>query len=124
MNGGGNCGSKSSVECKDTPNPINKSAKLEQIIAKLRALKVEREEAIKDVEEKKEKMTKAADLNEYRRAKFRWEQAKKHLDSIHARAGIMFATKMLLEKNAGKRNRNRKTIRKAKWGSRTTSRRF
>jgi len=124
MNGGGNCGSKSSVECKDTPNPINKSTELERLIAKLRALKVEREEAIKDVEEKKEKMTKATDLNEFRRAKFRWEQAKKHLDRINALARFMFETKKLMEKNAGKRNRNRKTIRKAKWGSRTTSRRL
>ena len=123
MNGGGNCGSKSSVECKDTPNPINKSTELERLIAKLRALKVEREEAIKDVEEKKEKMTKATP-DELRRAKLRWEQAKRHLDSIDARARFMFATKKLMEKKAGKRNRNRKTIRKAKWGSRTTSRRF
>lgn len=154
MKAGGNCSSTTAVECKDeiknTQNPMIKfqtsfeavEKQLKQNHENLLKLRAEREEAIKDMQEKDEKWKQAGlayktkanptqtDLDEVKRLNAQWKHAKSHVERLNVRANLMFANKKHMEailhahKNAGKRKRHRKTIRKAKWGSRTTLRRF
>ena len=152
--GGNCSSKSTAAECKDeiknTQNPMIKhqtsfeavEKQLKQTHENLLKLRDERAEAIKDMKEKDEKWRKVgleykakgnptkAEMAEFKRLHAQWKHAESHVERLNVRANLMFANKKHMEailhahKNAGKRKRNRKTIRKAKWGSRTTLRRF